>query len=207
MSPATFASVPVSGTNQTPLTGRHDTIFPMFEFECHGGTNALIQIEKDLLERLGISGTLGFSGNYPEKTYDHVAQKYNVDRLEHEHGDAMDDDYGHVLFLKRFPNTTLAFWNVKQCHKDTNTAHQVDVILHGVKTMGSAALSCDAEEMRRRFYNISDGKYAKILFSQFAKKRVKKEFEDLLALSFFERCGGAISVTRMIRAMQLHHLI
>ena len=32
-----------------PVEGRHDKIFPMFEFESHGGMDDLIDMEKELL--------------------------------------------------------------------------------------------------------------------------------------------------------------
>ena len=61
--------------------------------------------------------------------------------------------------------------------------------------------------MRNQFYSISDSNYANILFSNFTKERVQKELEDFLAMPFFERSGGGIGVTRMIRAMKLSKLI
>ena len=36
-----------------PVPGRHDLIFPMFEFELKGDMNALIEMEADLLKYLG----------------------------------------------------------------------------------------------------------------------------------------------------------
>ena len=61
--------------------------------------------------------------------------------------------------------------------------------------------------MRRQFYNISDGQYAKILFSNFTKERVEQELDEFLKFNFFPRSGGGIGVTRMIRAMKLSNLL
>ena len=46
--------------------------------------------------------------------------------------------------------------------------------------------------MRKQFYNISDGNYANILFSNFTKERVEAELDEFLKFNFIERCGGGI---------------
>ncbi len=185
-----------------PVPGRHDKIFPMFEFEMKGTMEDMIQLEKDLLVHLGF----GEVGTYHEGDYDVVAAKYGVEELEHEHEAALETDYGKVFFLKNFPNHTSPFWNMKQ-HADGRQAYKVDVILHGVETIGSAQRSSSIEEMRNMFYTISEGQYANILFSNFTKERVEGELNDFLGHKFFERCGGGIGVTRMIRAMKLSGLL
>ena len=185
-----------------PVPGRHDKIFPMFEFEMKGGLNEMIQMEKDLLQHLGF----GDQDKFPEGNYLDIAQKYGVKELEHEHEEQLRKDYGPVYFLKMFPNYTSPFWNMQQSG-DGETANKVDVIIHGVETIGSAQRSSDAEEMRKQFYSISDGQYANILFSNFTKERVEKELDEFLSNRFMERSGGGIGVTRMIRAMKLSNLI
>ncbi len=59
------------------------------------------------------------------------------------------------------------------------------MILHGVETIGSAQRSSDPEEMRKQFYNISEGQYANILFSNFTKDRVERELDEFLQHKFF----------------------
>ena len=44
-----------------PIPGRHDKIFPMFEFECKGGIEELIKLEGELLEYLGFGDRDSFS--------------------------------------------------------------------------------------------------------------------------------------------------
>ena len=61
--------------------------------------------------------------------------------------------------------------------------------------------------MKRMFYNISEGQYANILFSNFTKERVEEELNDFLKHEFFDRCGGGIGVTRLIRSMKLSNLL
>ena len=185
-----------------PVPGRHDKIFPMFEFEMKGGLDAMIQMEKDLLEHLGF----GSQNSYCEGNYLDVAEKYSVKELEHEHEEQLRKDYGPVYFLKMFPNYTSPFWNMMQSG-DGVTANKVDVILHGVETIGSAQRSNNIEEMRKQFYNISEGQYANILFSNFTKERVEQELDEFLKHNFIERSGGGIGVTRMIRAMKLSGLL
>jgi aspartyl/asparaginyl-tRNA synthetase len=183
-----------------PVPGRHDKIFPMFEFEMKGTMDDMVQLEKDLLTHLG------FTDTHHEDDYDNIAKQYGVEELEHEHEAALETDYGNVFFLKNFPNHTSPFWNMKQ-HADGKNAYKVDVILHGVETIGSAQRSTDVNEMRNMFYNISDGQYANILFSNFTKERVEKELNEFLEFDFFERCGGGIGVTRLIKAMKLSNLL
>ena len=69
-----------------------------------------------------------------------------------------------------------------------------------METIGSAARSCNPEEMRRDFYAVSDGGYAQLLFDKFGKKRVEREIEEYLAFDFFPRFGGGIGMTRLEHA-------
>lgn len=186
-----------------PVEGRHDKIFPMFEFEMRGGLDELVEMEKQLLEHLGF----GDRNNYGEGDYTDVAEKYNTVELEHEHEEQLRKDYGPVYFLKMFPNNTSPFWNMKQNSERTGLANKVDVIMHGMETIGSAERSTNKQEMREQFYNISDGNYAKILFSNFTRERVERELDEFLNFDFFPRFGGGIGMTRMIRAMKLSNLI
>ena len=187
----------------TPVAGRHDKVFPMFEFEIKGGLDKLLELEKELLEYLGF----GKREEFPEDDYVNIAKRYGVEELEHEHEEQLRKDHGPVYFIKMFPNNTSPFWNMKQSETQKGKANKVDVILHGMETIGSAERSTSVEEMRHMFYNISDGNYASILFSNFTKDRVEKELDEFLKFKFFERSGGGIGITRMIRAMKLSNLI
>ena len=195
-----------------PVPGRHDKVFPMFEFELKGGIDKLQQLEAELLEHLGfaksavqVEGGVTRQG-YPAGDYTDVAAKYKVRELEHEHEEQLETDYGPVFFLKNFPNYTSPFWNMRQ-NPDGLRANKIDVIIHGVETIGSAERSCDPEEMRRQFHTISDGGYANILYSNFTKDRVEKELDEFLNFKFMPRSGGGIGVTRLIRAMKLSNLL
>ncbi len=189
-----------------PVPGRHDKIFPMFEFETKGDMNDMVELEKELLEHLGFNKDMYPENNYPEGDYNGVAEKYAVDILEHEHEDQLEKDHGPVFFLKNFPERTSPFWNMAR-NDDGETAKKVDVILHGIETIGSAQRSCDKEQMRKQFNEISNGEYANMLFSQFSKDRVMTEMNDFLSKEFFPRFGGGIGMTRMIRAMKMSNLI
>ena len=185
-----------------PIPGRHDKIFPMFEFECKGGIEALIKLEGELLEYLGFGERLQF----PRGKYLDITERYQVNQLDHEHELRLRQDYGPVFFLTDFPNYTSPFWNMQQS-VDGKKAHKVDVILHGMETIGSAERSCNANDMRKQFYTISNGQYANILFSNFTKERVELELDQFLSFDFFRRCGGGIGVTRLLRAMKLSNLM
>ena len=92
-----------------PVPGRHDLIFPMFEFETKGGQQEMIQLEKELLEHIGFDKMGGTAANpdYPEEDYCDMMVKYGARDLEHEHEQQMEKDYGPVLFLKISPTILL----------------------------------------------------------------------------------------------------
>lgn len=185
-----------------PVPGRHDLIFPMFEFELKGGMDEMLKMEKELVEYLGF----GQQEKFVEVDYSETAKKYDTPELEHEHEERLCKDHGPVVFLKDFPVETSPFWNMKM-HDDCKKSHKVDVLLWGVETIGSAQRSTDPEVMRKQFYSISEQGYSKILFSNFTKDRVQKELEEFLSFNFFERSGGGIGMTRLIRAMKKSNLI
>ena len=185
-----------------PVEGRHDKIFPMFEFECRGSMEELIELERELLDYLGF----GEKARFPQKQYETVATEYNTTEISHADEMKLEEDYGSVFFLTDFPYHTSPFWNMSM-GADKNTARKVDVIIHGMETIGSAERSCDVDEMRKQFYTISEGNYANILFSNFTKERVESELNEFLKYDFFQRCGGGIGMTRMIRALKLSNLL
>lgn len=177
-----------------PIPGRHEIIFPMFEFETKGDINDLRQLEIELCEHLGF-GTIE---QFKVKNYDDVAHYYGVKELTAEHENRMVDDFGTVVLLEQFPQYTSPFWNMK---KNGDHANKIDVILHGAETIGSAERSSNPQEMRDLFHTISNGKYAQTLFDKFGKERVEQELEEFLGLDFFPRFGGGIGVTRLMTAL------
>ena len=186
----------------SPVEGRHDKIFPMFEFEMKGDMEDLHEMEAELLEYIGF----GKKNDFPKGDYEVVAAGYQTRELEHSHEALLAEDYGPVFFLRNFPNHTSPFWNMKQS-EDGQQAKKIDVIMHGMETIGSAERSTSPEEMKEQFYKISDGNYANILFSNFTKARVEKELNEFLEYNFIPRCGGGIGITRMIRALKLSNLL
>lgn len=183
-----------------PIPGRHNLIFPMFEFETHGDMDALQKLETELLEYLGF----GAKDTFHEGDYEEIAARYKTAELKDEHEKMISKDFGQVFFLKNFPLQTSPFWNMK---RSGNYAKKIDVLLFGMETIGSAERSTDPDEMLKGFKTISDGMYADILFAQFTQERVEAELFKFLKLKFFPRCGGGIGITRMIRAMKLAKLI
>ena len=180
---------------KNPIPGRHELIFPMFEFESKGDMTTLIQLEKDLLEYLGFDTPI-------EKNYDDLCEEYGgVEILENEHEQRMWNELGSSVSLQHFPLRTHPFWNMK--HDDYGIFNKVDVILFGQETIGSAERSCDVEKMREMFYTIENGGYANKLFELFGQERVEKELNDFLSFNFFPRFGGGIGMTRLARAYEL----
>jgi aspartyl/asparaginyl-tRNA synthetase len=178
-----------------PIPGRHELIFPMFEFESKGGMKELLQLESELLEHLGFDQPV-------EVNYNDVCEEYGgVSILEDEHEQKMWKEKSSVVSLQYFPRRTNPFWNMK--NKDGEIFNKVDVILYGQETIGSAERSSDVEKMKEMFYTIEDGKYSAKLFELFGKERVEAELEIFLQYEFFPRFGGGIGMTRLARAYEM----
>ena len=176
--------------------GRHDIIFPMFEFEMPGTLVDLEQMERELCEHMGF----GNRHSIVDKNYLEWCDYFNVTELDHDHEEEMCKRWqGRVCMIKNFPNSTSPFWNMKQ--NGDGTAAKIDVIIAGQETIGSAERSSDPNEMITMFHTISDGLYANLLYELFGKDRVDKELDKFLSLDFFPRVGGGIGITRLIHAM------
>ena len=188
-----------------PIEGRHDKIFPMFEFESHGDMEDMIQLETELLNHLGFNNAYADKNTYERISYDDASAKYGVSELDYAEEEALCRDYDYCTFLTDFPLRTHPFWNMK--HKGDGIYSKVDVIMHGMETIGSAERATDTYEMREQFHNISDGEYANLLYNHFGKKRVEDELEEYLSLDMFDRFGGGIGVTRMVAAMKAEGLL
>ena len=179
---------------KNPIPGRHELIFPMFEFESKGTMSDLHKLEVELLEFLGFNKPVSVD-------YDKLCVEYETDILESNHEEIMWRELGSSISLQNFPLRTNPFWNMK--HNDNNIFNKIDVILYGQETIGSAERSCDPEKMREMFYTIENGGYCNKLFELFGKERVEKELDDFLSLNFFARYGAGVGLTRMGRAYQL----
>ena len=137
--------------------------------------------------------------------YDEASKKYGVLELDYAEEEALCADYGDVTFLTDFPQRTHPFWNMR--YSGDGIYNKVDIIIHGQETIGSAERSCDKFWMREQFHTISDGEYANLLFNHFGKKRVEDELEKYLEFDMFDRFGGGIGVTRMVRALEMSGLL
>ena len=172
------------------IPGRHETIFPMFEFEMPGDVDDLKNMEIELCRHMG----------FPEleiQTYDEWSDQFNVKELENEHEEIID--WGMIT---DFPEFTSPFWNMSRNEDlDGITSKKIDVILNGMETIGSAERSTDKDQMRSTFETISNGEYAELLYKLFGKDRVQKELDEFLKYDFFPRVGGGIGMTRMISAL------
>ena len=195
-----FFCISTSYRDEKNITeGRHDIIFPMFEFEFPGNIKDLETMERELCEHMGF----GNKQSIVDKDYLEWAEYFDLNNgqeLTHEHENAMCKRWqGRVCMIKNFPNHTSPFWNMRQ--NGDGTAAKIDVIISGQETIGSAERSDNPDEMRNMFHTISDGLYANLLFDTFGKNRVEKELDDFLGLDFFPRVGGGIGITRLLHAM------
>jgi aspartyl/asparaginyl-tRNA synthetase len=177
------------------IPGRHDIIFPMFEFEMPGDIKDLKKMEYELCKYLGFVIPT-------EKPYSLWQDLYSVDsdvELEAEHETLMYKDFVTAM-ITDFPEMTSPFWNMSR--NGDGTSKKIDVILGGMETIGSAERSTDVEQMRDTFHSITDGAYSELLFKLFGRERVEAELEEFLKFDFFPRVGGGIGMTRMIAALE-----
>lgn len=177
------------------IPGRHDIIFPMFEFEFPGTIEDLKAMEYELCEYLGFDKPT-------EKTYaqwqDHFGLGSTIE-MEAEHETSMYEQFGSAM-ITDFPEMTSPFWNMSR-YEDGVRSKKIDVILGGMETIGSAERSTDVEMMRDTFHTITNGEYSQLLYKLFGKERVEAELEKFLEFDFFPRVGGGIGMTRMIAAL------
>ena len=131
---------------QNPVAGRHDLIFPMFEFEAPGTFDDLIEMEEKLVCHLGFRPCV-----YPIKKYTEWQEEFNTtEELNNEHEQMISDSHeSGVGFITHFPYSTSPFWNMK---KEGDYANKCDVIIGGMETIGSAERSADIVEMREQFH-------------------------------------------------------
>jgi len=172
-----------------PVEGRHETIFPMFEFEMKGGVQELEDLEKELCEHIGLP-----LEQLNCKTYSDWEKEFRTDELDHAHELAIGQG-----MITKFPERTSPFWNMARNSDDTSK--KIDVILGGMETIGSAERSTDREQMRETFHTISEGQYAELLYKLFGKERVEKELDEFLEFDFFPRSGGGIGMQRLMSAL------
>ena len=189
--------------------GRHNTIFPMCEFEIQKGTmDELIAFEKELIR------DLGYKGHFEEMDYEDVCRKFNVDEIDDYEEDLLCKRYAPVIFLKKFPESTDPFFNMER--DEQGLANKVDVLMlgqntlgevRGMETMGSAVRSCDVEQMKESFKTSVGGEYAKTLYETFGQERVDKELEEYYKMNMIPRSGGGIGFTRLLNFMRYHNLL
>ena len=172
-----------------PVEGRHEVIFPMFEFEMHGGVDDLKQMEIDLCKHMGLPPLV-------ERTYDAWCDHFNTKELDHDH----ERQIGSGM-ITDFPEWTSPFWNMSRFPEPSGTSKKIDVILGGMETIGSAERSTNVDEMRDTFHTISDGGYAALLYRKFGKERVEAELDEFLNFDFFPRSGGGIGMQRLMSAL------
>ena len=87
-----------------PVPGRHDIIFPMFEFEFKGDMQELIALQKELLTYLGYD-----SSKFYINTYKQIAEEFISKELENEHEQRLYEEKSPVAFITDFPNLQVHF--------------------------------------------------------------------------------------------------
>lgn len=182
-----------------PKPGRHQKIFPLFDFEMKGGYDELVTLAKELCEHLGYK-------SYAEGDYMDIAKKYGVERLDHCHEEQLYKEHGPVYAIKHFPDDE-SFFNMARFSPENGLTKKCDFILSGQECFGMAERSCDTELMREKFRTITEGKYAETLYAQFGKERVDQELERFLSQKMISRSGGGIGIHRLIRSLKLEGLL
>ena len=181
------------------IPGRHDIIFPMFEFEFPGTIEDLSEMEYQLCNYLGFDAIT-------ERTYGEWQEHFATDgELDASHEESMFNNFGTCM-ITDFPEFTSPFWNMSR-YRDGVHSKKIDVILGGMETIGSAERSTDVDQMRETFHTITNGEYSQLLYNLFGKDRVEAELEKFLSFDFFPRVGGGIGMTRMISAIEKCNIV
>jgi len=196
---------------KNPVVGRHNTIFPMVEFETNDGTlESLIVFATKLIK------ALGYKGNFCEIDYEEACDMCKTMELNHDDEDYLCKTLAPVVFLKNFPERTHPFFNMERDPENPGYARKLDVLMlgrnsigetKGMETIGSAVRSCDVAEMKRSFLAISNGEYAALLYKKFGKERVDNELNRFLSLPMFPRAGGGIGFSRLLNFVRYHGLL
>lgn len=196
--PGVFCQTTSYRDEPNPISGRHEKIFPMFEFETRGTIEDLRKLEIELCEYLGL-------GTGVSRGYEAMCQVYGVEKIEAEQEKKICESFGNVVCLEFFPERSNPYFNMRS--EDDKVYKKIDVLINGMETIGSAERETDKDAMRKRFYTQSNGQYAQKLFDLFGKERVEAELEEYLSLPMFERFGGGIGMTRLVTAMRAKGLI
>lgn len=167
------------------IPGRHNIIFPLFEFEKHGDINELQALLLDLVK------FMGFKDEPRVAKYNDLCQELGTEEIEAEQERKLCEK-NNVILITNFPEHSSPFFNMKR--NDDGTSQKIDVILYGNECMGCASRATEAESQRKSFETISDGKYAEELFKRFGKERVRGELEQFLTHDFVPRFGGGIGM-------------
>jgi aspartyl/asparaginyl-tRNA synthetase len=181
-----------------PIPGRHDLVFPMFEFEAPGSLADLRALEEQLMQFLGF--TLPAYVQYEE-----ACQQLKVDLIGAAEEQQLCEHHGPVIFLEHFPMRSQPYWNMR--HGSNDLALKIDVLLNGMETIGSAEREVDGNAMWQRFHEQTDGQYAHALYTFFGQDRVERELTAYLALPMFPRFGGGIGVSRLVTVMEQLRLL
>lgn len=175
-----------------PLPGRHDKLFPLFEFVGRGQLQDLRKIYSELLNFLGLPTPHHVS-------YADRCQRYGKERLTPANEADIQRDLGNAVSLEYFTANADPFWTIKQ--QDYQSYNKLHLILHGMHTFSGAEHSCDAQAMRIRFKQFMKGEYAQQLMKQFGAERVEHELEDYLSLRLTPRFSGSTGLSRLARAL------
>lgn len=152
----------------------------------------------ELLETIGFGDETDFS----YKNYHELVEHYGTVEITEAINKKLEKDFSYATFLSDFPSYTEPLWNIK---REGDIANKTNIILYGLETITWGEISCEPDVMSSRFYEKE--LYSKTLFATFGQERVEEELHEFLALDFFPRSSGTISITRMIRALKLHGIL
>lgn len=180
--------------HKNPVAGRHENIFPIFDFETSGNIETMAKLQKELLEHFGFDISTLKTAQYEDITLD-----FGVRKIDAATETRIGRELSPITIVKNKPNSLNPSWSSKRKDNHVKTS---DVILYGMEIIGASERGTNPEHMRERFYTIDDGNFAKTLFETFGQARVERELGEFLSLDLFPRSTGSIGLTRMISALR-----
>lgn len=174
--------------------GRRYNTFAMSEFEMFGSYDHLRSFLHKFMAHIGFE-------NVKYIDYEEACDYLNVSLIEDQEEKKLCEDIAPVVLLGKFPKRTDPYWNMKHSG-EKDIYNKIDVLIHGVETIGSAERSCDVEQMKQDFYNQDQGKYCDRMFKMFGRERVETELDIFLSHEFVPRYGGGVGLQRLIEGMK-----
>jgi len=178
-----FFNLSTSYRNQKEIVmGTDHLVYPHLDYVFKGNLEALIQFNSELLTGLGYD-------SFTIVTYEDVCKKYETEALTQKHEDMICRDFGAVVLLIK---------------DELDKVNQVDVILHGHKTIQTSYQSNESNNLKKIVEQSAESSIIKQILGH---ERLTQEVNEFMSLPLIDRCSGEINLNHLVRSMKLQGLV